>query len=152
MCIRSESSRFDIKTSGLFTKFCSMDEAHGWSEGKLSEVFHFTIDFIYRRWQHTLRWNPKIRELLPTFSAAISSQGCPLDKAFGFLDGTRRKVARPSRFQKQFYSGHKRYDIYSKIINRRRYHALGYQSMVLPNGLVLLSGNKSHKSNHKWTM
>jgi nuclease HARBI1 len=46
-------------------------------------------------------------------------------KAFAFIDGTARRICRPSRDQDICYSGHK------------KYHALKYQSIVTPDGLIV---------------
>ena len=43
---------------------------------------------------------------------------------FGFIDGTVRPIARPGENQRVVYNGHK------------TVHALKYQSVVLPNGLI----------------
>jgi nuclease HARBI1 len=43
---------------------------------------------------------------------------------WGFIDGTLRKTVRPSRFQRMFYSGHK------------RAHGIKFQSVVTPDGLI----------------
>ena len=42
----------------------------------------------------------------------------------GFIDGTTRNICRPSYRQREFYSGYK------------KNHALKYQSIVLPDGLI----------------
>ena len=47
-------------------------------------------------------------------------------KVWGFIDGTLRKTCRPTLFQKQMYSGHK------------RCHGIKFQSVVTPDGLVAL--------------
>jgi hypothetical protein len=45
---------------------------------------------------------------------------------WGFIDGTLRKTCRPSHFQKQAYSGHK------------RCHGIKFQSVTTPDGLIAL--------------
>ena len=52
-----------------------------------------------------------------------SKTGGLVDHLWGFIDGTLRKTARPSYFQKLMYSGHK------------RAHGIKFQSVVTPDGL-----------------
>ena len=54
----------------------------------------------------------------------VYGQGAPLDNCWGFVDGTVRSVGRPGIHQRVLYNGHK------------RYHALKFQSVVAPNGLI----------------
>lgn len=58
------------------------------------------------------------------YAAAIAARGSPLDNCFGFVDGTVRPTARPGENQRILYNGHK------------RVHAIKFQSVVLPNGLI----------------
>ncbi|XP_075741731.1 uncharacterized protein LOC119160041 isoform X2 [Rhipicephalus microplus] len=57
-------------------------------------------------------------------SKAVHSKGAPLHNCWGFIDGTARAICRPSKDQKRFFSGHK------------RFHALKYQSIMCPNGII----------------
>lgn len=55
--------------------------------------------------------------------------GAPLGNCFGFVDGTVRPISRPDENQRIVYNGHK------------RVHALKFQSVAVPNGLIAnLSG------------
>ena len=45
--------------------------------------------------------------------------------AWGFMDGTVRLIARPGEHQRVLYNGHK------------RMHALKFQSVVAPNGMMI---------------
>jgi len=53
------------------------------------------------------KWGP----WLPVFAAAIHAKGAPLDRCFGFLDGTFIAMCRPGRdgyrghFQRTYYPG-----------------------------------------------
>ena len=42
------------------------------------------------------------------FSAAVHAKGAALQQCWGFIDGTVRPIARPTRNQRIMYSGHKR--------------------------------------------
>ncbi|XP_070384926.1 uncharacterized protein [Dermacentor albipictus] len=61
---------------------------------------------------------------LEDFSQAVYAKGAPLQNCWGFIDGTARAICRPSRDQKLFFSGHK------------RFHALKYQAIMCPNGII----------------
>ena len=50
-------------------------------------------------------------------------QRSPLENGFGFVDGTVRSIAHPTKNQGVMYNGHK------------RVHAIKVQSVVTPNGL-----------------
>ena len=59
-----------------------------------------------------------------------------LENVWGFIDGTLRKTARPTYYQKHAYSGHK------------RCHGLKFQSVVTPDGLIAclwgpMNGNRN---------
>ena len=56
--------------------------------------------------------------------STILQKGAPLDNCFGFIDGTVRPICRPNRGQRTVYNGHK------------RVHALKFQALALPNGLI----------------
>lgn len=62
---------------------------------------------------------------LVDFAEAIYNKGAALDNCWGFIDGTVRPVARPSENQRVLYNGHK------------RVHAIKFQSVVAPNGLIV---------------
>ena len=78
----------------------------------LSVVFNETLGFLYRRWrhlfedlgQHTGHWltPARLRELAQAVEAK-----CSLENVFGFVDGTCRRICRPQRNQRIWYSGHK---------------------------------------------
>lgn len=61
---------------------------------------------------------------LEEYARIIHDKGAALDFCWGFIDGTVRPVSRPGRNQRILYNGHK------------RVHALKFQSVVIPNGLI----------------
>ncbi|ESO88657.1 hypothetical protein LOTGIDRAFT_74528, partial [Lottia gigantea] len=61
---------------------------------------------------------------LQSYADAVNRKGAPLKNCIGFIDGTVRLICRPTVNQRIVYNGHK------------RTHALKYQSIVLPNGLI----------------
>lgn len=61
---------------------------------------------------------------LQTYVDAITAKGAPLENCFGFIDGMVRPIARPREHRRILYNGHK------------RVHALKFQSIALPNGMI----------------
>ena len=61
---------------------------------------------------------------LAAFARAVSNQNAPLGVCWGFIDGTARPICRPTRNQRLYYSGHK------------RYHALKFQRVLTPDGMI----------------
>ena len=72
------------------------------------------------------QWNQDLLNpgALQLYADAISRKGAPLGNCFGFIDGTVRPISRPDERQRIVYNGHK------------RVHALKFQSLSLPNGLI----------------
>ena len=61
---------------------------------------------------------------LEEYCLAIKNKGAALNNCFGFIDGTVRRISRPKTNQRAVYNGHK------------KCHALKFQSVVTPNGLI----------------
>jgi hypothetical protein len=84
-------------------------------------------DFVYENHAHRItEWNDAILnpESLERYAEAIHLKGAALNNCFGFVDGTVRPICRPNVNQRQVYNGHK------------RVHALKFQSVAIPNGLI----------------
>jgi len=84
-------------------------------------------DKIFIRFQHLLTsinqpWLSPPN--LQSFADAINNKGAALNNCWGFVDGTVRPICRPGRNQRLVYNGHK------------RVHALKFQSVVAPNGII----------------
>jgi len=93
----------------------------------LSMVTNTVLDYIYDTHGHRItQWNDTVMSpaQLQVYANAISARGAPLDNCFGFIDGTVRPICRPGENQRLVYNGHK------------RVHALKFQSIALPNGLI----------------
>ena len=58
------------------------------------------------------------------FADAIHAKRAALNNTWGFIDGTVRPISRPRIHQRMVYNGHK------------RQHALKYQSITIPNGVI----------------
>lgn len=65
-------------------------------------------------------WAPQF----PSFAQAFASSGLPVNNLIGFIDGKLWRVARPEKFQKVLYSGHK------------RVHGIKTQGIMFPNGIM----------------
>ena len=93
----------------------------------LSMVTNAMQDYIYDAHCHrVMQWNHTLLSPanLQIYSDVVSAKGAPLNNCFGFIDGTVRPIARPGEHQRVVYNGHK------------RVHALKFQSIALPNGLI----------------
>lgn len=93
----------------------------------ISMTTNTVIDWIYDNHGHRITgWNQNLLNpvLLEQYSNAVYAKGAALDNCFGFIDGTVRPICRPGEFQRMVYNGHK------------RVHALKFQSVALPNGLI----------------
>ena len=94
---------------------------------ELCMIANEVVDFIYDHHSHRLtQWNQQLLspQSLRLFADAIYEKGAALENCFGFIDGTVRPICRPGEFQRVVYNGHK------------RVHALKFQSLALPNGLI----------------
>jgi len=90
-------------------------------------ITNTVLDWIYETHGFRLTsWNqPFISQVsLQQYSESISRKGTPLTNCFGFIDGTVRPICRPGLNQNIVYNGHK------------RVHALKFQAVALPNGLI----------------
>ena len=85
------------------------------------------VEDLYERYSHLSHdfdqpWLSP--ENLQIFATAIHNKGAALDNCWRFVDETVRPICRPKRNQREVYNGHK------------KVHALKYQSVVAPNGLI----------------
>lgn len=96
-------------------------------ESTLSFIITSVLNFIYDNHANKVQdldqdW---IRRRRQTYADHIHNKGSPMDNIIGFIDGTVRPICRPTYFQRVVYNGHK------------RVHALKFQSIVSPDGLIL---------------
>lgn len=66
------------------------------------------MDDIYDNYHHLIDTLDLVWLDPETFAEAIHAKGAPLDRCWGFIDGSPRPIARPTRNQRIMYSGHKR--------------------------------------------
>ena len=91
-------------------------------------IFNKVIDLIVDTHGYLLRSldQPFLsHESLQRYADAIHQKGAALDNCLGFIDGTVSPICRPKQNQRVVYNGHK------------RVHALKFQSVVAPNGLIV---------------
>ena len=74
------------------------------------------------------------------FCQVIHDKGTPLQNCFGFIDGTVRRLCRPGRNERVLYNGHK------------KVHAIKFQSVATPNGLVANLFGSVEGKRHNSTM
>ena len=99
----------------------------GRSVPEICMISNEVADFIYERHGEKItRWNHQLLNphQLQQYVNAVHQKGAALDNCFGFVDGTVKAICRPGQMQRIVYNGHK------------RVHALKYQSLALPNGLI----------------
>ena len=119
-CVFLKHFAYPCRYSDLVSRF-------GRSVPELCMMSNKIMNIIYDRYSNLLHdfnqpWQSPI--CLQQYSNAIHAKGAPLQNCFGFIDGTVRPVCRPGANQRLLYNGHK------------RVHAIKFQSLVIPNGLI----------------
>ena len=61
---------------------------------------------------------------MPLYAKKLVDNGASIDCIWGFVDGTLRRTARPVRYQRRLYSGHK------------RVHGIKFQGITTPDGMI----------------
>ena len=94
---------------------------------QLCMISNGVMDFVYDNWNHLLSslnqpWLST--NILEYFAQAIYQKSGAIEDCFGFVDGTVRPISRPGQNQRVLYNGHK------------RVHAIKFQAVAVPNGLV----------------
>ena len=121
LCLLLRRTCYPCRLSDLIPRF------GGRPVSVLSLMINRVIYYIYETHNHrVMEWNHAIMNplALESYARAILQKGVPLDNCFGFIDGTVRPICRPNTGQKTVYNGHK------------RVHALKFQVLALPNGLI----------------
>ncbi|CAG2231528.1 unnamed protein product [Mytilus edulis] len=99
----------------------------GRSKTELSLIINEVLDYIHDNHCHLLsdfNMSWLSQESLERFADAVFDRDGPLDSCWGFIDGTVRPICRPQENQRLVFNGHK------------RSHALKFQSIVTPNGII----------------
>lgn len=127
VCDGTEGLCILLKRFAFPCRYSDMIPIFGRPVPELCMINNTVMDWVYANHGHRIMdWNQNILSAnqLETYAEAIFNKGAPLDNCFGFVDGTVRPVSRPGENQRLVYNGHK------------RVHALKFQSVVLPNGLI----------------
>ena len=108
-------------------RYADMISRFGRAVPELSLMSNYVLDFMYTTHGHLLRtfnqaWLSP--QQLERYAGIIANKGAPLTNCWGFIDGTVRPVCRPQTNQRVLYNGHK------------RVHAIKFQSVVAPNGMI----------------
>lgn len=98
----------------------------GRSVSALSGIVDKVADHLFVNYRVLLQTfdQPWLVNNLQLFADQIHAKGSPLPDCWGFIDGTVRPICRPGVNQQASYNGHK------------RTHALKYQAITTPNGLI----------------
>ena len=127
VCDGVESLCILLKRLAFPCRYTDMVPIFGRSSVELCLIFNTLVDHFYDLHSHRLRsWNQPLLQpnKLAEYCDVIHQKGAPLDNCFGFIDGTVRGICRPQRNQQIVYNGHK------------RIHAIKFQSVALPNGMI----------------
>lgn len=120
LCMLLKRTSFPCRYSDMIYRF-------GRPVPILSMVINQVVDYIYQAHAHRItQWNNQLLNpaSLQLYADAIGRKGAALENCFGFVDGTVRPISRPKEHQSTVYNGHK------------RVHALKFQSVTIPNGLI----------------
>ena len=126
------------ETHFFFFSIWSIKLIDTWSTQNIFWEFHVAsiVDYYATfKNKNNNYWKLLLSQLLPKweilnpfaiqqYSDAVSDKGAALNNCFGFVDGTVRPICRPGEHQRLVYNGHK------------RVHALKFQAVALPNGLI----------------
>ena len=127
VCPSMEGLCMVLKRTAYPCRYSDMIPRFGRPVSVLSLITNRVVDYIYETHAHRItQWNRNLLNpnAIQGYAEVISEKGSPLDNCFGFIDGTVWPVSRPRIGQRVVYNGHK------------RVHALKFQSLALPNGLV----------------
>ena len=120
ICIALRTAAYSCRYSDLIRRF-------GRPLAKLSMISNLVLDTIYRQHHHRFtQWNNTVLSplLLEVYAHTVQQKGSPLSNCFSFIDGMVHPICRPRENQRIVYNGHK------------RVHALKFQSVALPSGLI----------------
>jgi hypothetical protein len=84
------------------------------------------VHWIYNKYRRLLYLHPSINSAaIENFSSYVTRKCPDINNIWGFIDGTKQKIARPTYLQRICYSGHK------------KDHCLSWQAVTAPNGLIV---------------
>ena len=124
---KTEATCIFLKRFAYPIRYGDMIPRFGRSVPELCMISNKVVDLVYDHFHYKLRdLNQPWLSLpeLEVYARAIHDKGAALETCWGFIDGTVRPVCRPGEHQRTLYNGHK------------RVHAIKFQSLVTPNGLI----------------
>lgn len=120
--------RIGLRRLAFPTRYCDMELLFGMPGSSICHGFYAWLDWLAENWLARLDEFDfeYIEQRAPFFAAAVAEKtgGMSGGSVIGFIDGTKRFIARPTRGQQSAYSGHK------------RRHCLKYEGICLANGLL----------------
>ncbi|CAB4014568.1 Hypothetical predicted protein [Paramuricea clavata] len=134
LCILLKRLAYPCRYTDMISRF-------GRNPTEICLIFNRMLSLVFNAHHHRLESfeQPFLSpENLGRYADSIHAHGAPLQNCFGFIDGTVRRITRPNQNQRTLYNGYK------------RDHAMKFQSVVVPDGLIAnLSGpyeGKRHDS------
>ena len=110
----------------------------------LSEIYWEALETMWQTYKQLMTTvdSAFVEERANEWAEAIHVKCSALQKFFGFIDGTVISIARPkgNKRQRVVYNGHK------------RKHALKYQAVKTPDGLILHFCGPIEGRRHDWTL
>ncbi|KAF7965647.1 hypothetical protein HWV62_42420 [Athelia sp. TMB] len=97
------------------------------SQSAISQLVNELVLYFDATWRHLLDFDHTgllSPQNLARYADALRRAGVPEVLIWGFIDCTIRQICKPSEWQRQAYSGHK------------KFHALKFQALCIPNGLI----------------
>ena len=143
ICTGMEGLCIMLKRLAFPCRYTDMVCSFGRNPTEICLIFNEVIDHVFNLHSHRLtQWNQPMLQpnKLQEFANCIHQKGSPLNNCFGFIDGTVRRIARPQLNQRIVYNGHK------------RVHALKFQSVVVPNGMIANLAGPFEGRKHDSTM
>jgi len=127
VCSGAEGLLILLKRFSYRCRLLDMIPRFGRSVHEMSLILNEVIGFIHTNHGYLLRdldqpWLSS--QHLENFVLAVHGKGAALENCWRFVDGTVRPICRPGENQRVMYNGHK------------RVHAIKFQSVVAPNGLI----------------
>ncbi|XP_028416835.1 uncharacterized protein LOC114541044 [Dendronephthya gigantea] len=128
VCYKIEALCLFLRCLAYPCRYNDLVPIFGRPKEELSIISNAVLDFIYTEHKHLLNtflapWMNQ--EHLFSYCEATHERDGALDNCWGFIDGTVRPICRPENNQRHVFNGHK------------RTHALKYQSVVVPSGLIV---------------
>ena len=127
------------------SRWYDVEPFFGKHSSHLSEIFWETLESFYVKRKHLIL-GPISRSFLQNrakmYAECVASAGSMLQYCVGFIYGTVIGIARTqaSEMQRVVYSGHK------------RKHAMNFQALITPDGLISHASGSLESRRHDWTM